>query len=144
MLFRSEFPKNANEIKPNASDLWYDHASMSMQKMANEVIEYEFFHKATKFLKKGFYARFTIESYLSGDRLPYDHGCLPVVRLKDLETPDDDRGRSFFDNVKGVCGVYNNLLNLVVRNQILASHPKWVVPAGSIDIESLEIGRAHV
>lgn len=136
-ILRNEFPNKASEIKPNTQDYWYDYTSMKMERLANEVVEYEFFHRATKFLKKGFYARFTVDSYLVGDRLPYDHGKLPVVRLKDLETPDDDRGRSFFDNVKGLCGVYNNILNLVVRNQILASHPKWVVPAGSIDIESL-------
>ena len=46
-------------------------------------------------------------------------------------------GVSFFEQIKGLTGTYNNLTNMLIRNAVMVSHPKWFVPAGSVALDRL-------
>lgn len=134
---RRDYPEKAYAVKATQNYFEYDYDKMKEIPLDNEVVVWEFFHKSTKYLDKGRRIVFTPDVILENTELPYSHGELPFERLTDIDIPNEIFGRSFFINTKGLAAVYNNMINMIWRNQVLVSHPKWMMPAGAAKIESL-------
>jgi len=131
------WPKAASKIKSTESADDFDHENFTTRKLVNEVIVWEFYHRGTIGLPKGRKVVFTRDGLLENGPHPFSHKKLPYVRLTDIDIPGLTYGMSFFETVKALTSTYNNLTNLVLRNQILVSHPKWMVPAGSCNLAQL-------
>lgn len=131
-----KFPKAAHKIKPNV-DKYRDYPVAKRQDLIEPVLIWEFWHKKTKALKDGALIYFTDTAILSSSKHKFNHGDLPFERFTDIDEPGVLHGMSFFETVKALTATYNNLTNMIVRNQYLVAHPKWMMPAGSAKIESL-------
>jgi hypothetical protein len=99
----------------------------------------EFWHKKTKYLPDGYYAKFTMSSLLEEDDAPQEllHGKLPFVRITDLDVPGVMNGVSRFETISSIQGMYNNISTLIAKNIYLTAHAKWVMPRGAAKIEQL-------
>ena len=134
---KSEYPKLAEKISPETEGQIYDYEQLQTRKLYNEVTVYTFYHKKTDKVSSGKKIRFIKNLLLENDDLPYDHGKIPAVRLTDIDLPNEPHGVSSFQNIRPLTNIYNNLTNMINRNQILVSHPKWVMPAGACKLEQL-------
>lgn len=134
---RAQYPKKASKIEDSNGIEVYSYERMCLEPMRDHVFYYEFFHKSVDVMDEGRYIVFTNEAILHNDVLPYSHGELPCERITDLDLPGEIHGESFFERVKPLTNTYNNLFNLVLRNEILCAHPKWIYPAGSVKKEAL-------
>lgn len=133
---RADYPEQAHQIKAGSEEI-YDYETMTTKKSDNEAVVWELWHRKTKMLDKGRYIKFTKDVILENTKHPYSHGKLPCVRLTDIDVPGECHGYSFYETVKSLTGVYNNITNLIVRNQMLVSHPKWMMPAGACKLDQL-------
>lgn len=132
------WPQHAADFKGKGEALQvFDFDTMEIKTVQNAVVIWFFYHKHTLGLKKGREIVFHKGKVLDSRPLRYNHGRLPFTRLRDICGPLELHGRSFYDNVKGGVGAYNNVTNLLLRNALLVAHPKWMLPAGSAKIESL-------
>lgn len=134
---RAMYRDKASKIKATENAQFYDYEKMVTRPSRNEVSIFKFYHRRTDFIDGGRYIVFTPDAILSSTEFPYSHRHLPCVRFTDLDIPGEVHGYSFFEMVKGLTGTYNNLTNLILRNQILVSHPKWMLPAGSAKLDQL-------
>lgn len=135
-LLRVLHPDKASQIK-DTQDHWYDFLKFEEVQLQNECIVWEFYHKSTRPMDKGRQILFTEECILSNTPLKYDHGKLPLVRMVDIDIPNEQRGESFINFIKSLTGVYSNYTNMINRALILASQAKWVMPVGSAKVEAL-------
>lgn len=134
------YPTHAAKIKSTTGDYYYDAETMELKALSNKTIVYEFYHRTHRTMSKGRKIVFSADVLLENQALEDEYNeieALPCLRLPDIIIPGEQHARSFYENVKGLCAVYNNVTNLIVRNQMLASHPKWMLPAGSAKLESL-------
>lgn len=134
---KADYPNLADQIKPEKDEQTYDYETLSLKKTANECVVYNFFHKKTGRLAGGKRVRFIKGLILENQELGLEHGRLPAVRLSDIDIPNERHGVSFFRNVRPLTNIYNNVTNMINRNQILCAHPKWVMPAGACKLEQL-------
>lgn len=134
---RTKHPDKAKDIVSEQSDVIYDWENMQERPARNEVLVWTFWHKRTEFLETGRKIVFTDKCILSNEEFPFSHEWLPCVRFTDWDIPGEIHGYSYIETIKGLTGTYNNLTNLILRNQIMASHPKWMVPAGSCKLDQL-------
>lgn len=134
---KADYPKLSAEIKPEKDEQTYDYETLSIKKAMNECVVYNFYHKKTGRLSEGKRIRFIKGLILENEVLGLDHGKLPAVRLSDIDIPNERHGVSFFRNVRPLTNIYNNITNMINRNQILCAHPKWVMPAGACKLEQL-------
>ena len=132
-----KYPKKTWAIKPDEKAKTYNFAKGVLENHGNRTVVWEFWHKKTMALPKGRKITFTKDGILESVEHPFSHGDLPFERLTDLEYPGELHGVSFFRNVRGLQGIINNLTNMIVRNQHLVSHPKWMMPAGSARLDQL-------
>lgn len=103
-----------------------------------ETLQFELFHKSTRFLDGGRYIKFTGDTVLENMPLPYEHGELPVCRLTNIDVPDILHGYSFIDQILLLQVMYNNLASIAYTNIALGSHMYWLVPKqGNVDISKL-------
>lgn len=131
------YPDKASVITPSQDFQLYNYEKMQLEPLRNQTVYYEFYHRPSLGLDKGRYIVFTKDAVLVNKEYPYSHRDLPFVRLTDIDVPGEVYGKSGIENIKALTATYNNLLNLVVRNQILVSHPKWMMPAGAAKKEAL-------
>lgn len=131
------WPRAADKIKGNKDAVIYDYEKMQETSDKAMVEVWFFAHKRYRTLDKGRSIVFTRDGVLSSTDFPYSHYSLPCVRITDVDIPGELHGRSFFDFIKGLTGADNNMLNMVLRNIVLAGHPKWMLPHGSADKKSL-------
>ena len=134
---KSEYPKMANDIVPDKDDQTYDYENLSIKKDQNTCFVYNFFHCVTGKVASGSKIRFIKDKILEREDLGLDHGRLPAVRLTDIDIPNERHGISYFRNIRPLTNIYNNMTNMINRNQILCGHPKWVMPAGACRLEQL-------
>ena len=134
---RIRYPERAGVIEASEDSQVFDFEKMQMEPAGNQTVYWEFFHKRTKAMPQGKYLVFTEQALLHNSDYPYSHTALPCVRFTDIDRPSELHGVSFFETVKQLTGAYNNLTNMILRNQIMASHPKWMVQAGTAKIEAL-------
>lgn len=99
----------------------------------------EFWHKKTKRVPNGYYAKFVMSDILETNDEPKElmHGKLPCVRLTDLDVPGVLNGVSRYETIASIQGMYNNLSTLIAKNIYLTAHAKWVMPRGAAKIEQL-------
>jgi hypothetical protein len=110
---------------------------MELKPTRNQCKVYTFVAKRQPGMEKGRRIVFTRECVLENTISPYSMQGLPFVRFTDIDFPGELHGHSFFEIIKGLTGTYNNLTNIILRNLLLVSHPKWMVPAGSASIDKL-------
>jgi hypothetical protein len=134
---RREYPDSASEIKSDDIKKFYSVTKLEDEKLVQEVIKITFQHKKTKYLPNGYWAVFTKDVLLEKGDFKYDHGDFTFERLPGWEIPGEQHALSFFEQTKSLNAAYNNLTNMIVRNQALVAAPKWFVPKGSVKLESL-------
>ncbi len=136
-VLKNRYRNKADRIKPDHEDEFYDFTNFEETKLIRETFVYHFYHKKTREVPKGRYIKFTRDVILENRDLPYSHGEFPCERLVEIEIPNDVRGRGSFINLRHLQAHINNLTSMQIRNQYMASHPKWFVPHGAIKLESL-------
>jgi hypothetical protein len=137
-LARLKWPKKAEKIKSNKDAVIFDYEKMEVRKTSkSEVVVWSFYHKRTKGCDKGRLIRFTVDGILENGPSKYSHRELCCKRYVDKLMPGELHGVSSIDFVKGLTGAYNNLTNMILRNQVMVAHPKWMLPAGAAKLESL-------
>lgn len=109
-------------------------------KYGSWVIEYEFYHRGHPLLDDGWYAKFIPGKLLESRKLELSHRQLPVARFTDFDNPLDAHGVSFLEDLKPPLVLMNKMLGLMYRNVAIASHPKFMVPEGTTNIQSLANG----
>lgn len=134
---RMRYPDKASKIKDLQDNQVYDYEKMEMRPARQEQVVYTFWHRRSPMMDKGRKIVFLKDVLLENEEFPFSHDQLPFIRFTDIEYPGELYGVSFFENVKQLTGTYNNITNMLLRNIVLASHPKWMVPAGSVALDRL-------
>jgi hypothetical protein len=133
---RMMYPEKAAEIKDQDVQI-YDYEKMELVSTKRETIKFTFWHRRAPQMDKGRKIVFTSDVILENTEFPFSHGELPCVRFTDQDIPGELHGSSFYEQIKGLTGTYNNLTNMLIRNIVMVSHPKWMVPAGSVALDRL-------
>jgi len=136
-ILKAEYPKKADKFKSETNVKAYDTDSLTDHLLEEETILYELWHKKTNQMEDGAYFKFTRDSILEESILPYSHGKLPIVRLTDIDLPEQLNGASGFDLIRPIQNMHNNLSTLLAKNIYLTGHAKWVMPRGACKIEAL-------
>lgn len=138
---RIMFPKADPSIfKPCEQKQIYDYETMEFRETKNECEVNYLYYRPCKGMGKGRVLVFTKDGLAENVDYFEKTGLkkeLPVERLLDFKNPMEPRGTSFIDHIKGPTSAYNNITNMILRNQYLVSHPKWMLPAGSADLQEL-------
>jgi hypothetical protein len=133
---RARYPEKAAKIKDQDAQI-YDYEKMQLVSTRRECLLYTFWHRRTEQMDKGRKLVFTNEVLLENTEFPFSHRELPCVRFTDMDLPGELHGMSFYEQIKGLTGTYNNITNMLIRNIVMVSHPKWMVPAGSVALDRL-------
>ena len=131
------YPSKEAELKPTVNVKKFDADSMSDRLLEEEVVCYELFHKDTKFVPGGARILFTQDIILEEEELPYSHGDLPIIRLTDMDIPEQLNGVSAYEMARPIQNMHDNLSTLIAKNIYMMGHAKWVMPRGACKIESL-------
>lgn len=134
---KKDYPEKAKELKSDTNGALWDVDPLEPSLPEDHVIVVEFFHKPTKYLPVGAHIKFTKTCVLMEEDYPYSHGQLPFERLTDIDIPAKLRGVSFYDQVRQIQQMHNNLSTQIAKNHFLVSSPKWVMPRGAAKIEQL-------
>lgn len=135
---RLMWPEAAHNIVPDEGALIYEYDKMQVRKTKrNECVIWRFYHKRTLGCEQGREIVFTHKGILESKPFRYSHRNLPCVPLIDTKMPNELHGHSFLQMTAPITGAYNNITNAILKNQMLVAYPKWMVPAGSVKIESL-------
>ncbi len=130
---KREYPEKADQIHSSKTHTYYDFETMDMKSLEAKSSKITFWHRKTKYLSGGFECCFTGDVILKKGDLPYDHGELPLERFIDVENEEELSGSSFIEKVRAISSQYNNTTNLIIKQQMMCSHPKWFVDGGSTD-----------
>ena len=130
-------PLKEQDIKTTQNVKSFDADTLTEHFLEEETVYYEFYHKATKFCPQGYYVKFTKDTILEMDYLPFSHGKLPFIRLTDMDIPEQLNGVSTYEMVRPIQSMHDNLSTLLAKNIYLMGHAKWVMPRGACKIESL-------
>lgn len=140
---KRKYPELGNHLKPQTLEV-YDFEKMEIKTKPKMVEIIHFYHLPTDELCEGAYIVFSGDKIAAIKKYPYSHKDagvggtdLPFERLTDEDVPEELPGRSFLERVKGISGTVNNITNMILRNQILVSHPKWMLPSGSAELSQL-------
>jgi len=134
---KRRYPLKADAIR-ESKEFLYDHQTMEEKRKKDYVLLRHFYHKPCKYLDKGIYIVACDDAILEITDYPYKHGQFPVLRLTDIEVPDEMWGRSFLMNIRQLQRHFNHLMSMQSRNAAILAHPKWVMPKGACSISSLE------
>ena len=135
-LLRILYPKKAAFIKDTDQQI-YDYETMTLKSTRRTVYKYTFWHKRCPQLDSGRKIVFIDDCILENEEFPFSHEDLPLVRFTDVDLAGELHGSSLFEQLKGLTGTFNNLTNMFIRNLVMVSHPKWMIPAGSVALEKL-------
>ena len=134
---RKEYPEKADQIHTSRVHTYYDFETMDMKSLEGKSSVVTFWHKKTKFMAEGFECLFTDQTILKKGALPYDHGQLPLERFIDVENEEELSGQSFIDKIRAMASQYNNTTNLIIKQQMMMAHPKWMVEGGAVEDQDL-------
>jgi hypothetical protein len=135
-LLKRKYPEVANKLKPENRN-YFSITKLEDVKLTRHSIVWTFYHKKTKEFPTGAQYKFTKDTMLEILPLPYEHGMIPCARLTEIQIPGELNGRSFYTHAGPLQAHINNLTSMAMRNQYMAAHPKWMVPHGSVKLESL-------
>ena len=135
-ILRMQYPKKAAQIKDQDVQIW-DYEKMQLVSSRRHTMKFTFWHRRSPYMETGRKIVFTNDAILENEEYPFSHTELPCIRFTDIDLPGELHGISFFEQVKGLTGTYNNLTNMIIRNIVMVSHPKWMVPAGSVALDRL-------
>lgn len=107
---------------------------------ANQVVQWEFYHRFTRFVPKGKYAKFYNGILIKHGDLPYSHGELPCARFTDYDDPVSAHGRSFYESLKLPSVMINNMMKVAYRSFVLAAYPKIIMQQDSVNMYSMANG----
>jgi hypothetical protein len=134
---KKDYPARADKIKNTLNIKAFDSDDLTEHLLEEETVVYEFYHKKTKYCPKGYYIKFTKEAILDMSDLPFSHGDLPLVRITDMDVPEQLNGISQYEMVRPIQTMHDNLSTLLAKNIYMMGHAKWVMPRGACKIESL-------
>lgn len=134
---KREYPEVQDKIHATTAESFFDYETLKRKSLEGRSLKISFWHKKTKFLPGGFESFFTPDVILKKGGLPYEDGELPTVRYIDNENEQELSGESFIDKVKGMASQYNNVTNMIIKQENMMSHPKWFVDANSVDDQAL-------
>lgn len=134
---KKEYPDKADKIKRSTQVKSFDSDSLAEHILEEDTVYFEFFHKKTKHCPEGSYVKFTEDVILESSDLPYSHGELPLVRITDMDIPEQLNGISQYELVRPIQNMHDNLSTLLAKNIYMMGHSKWVMPRGACKIESL-------
>lgn len=134
---KKEYPDKANKLKQTTNVKAFDADTLTDHLLEEDTVIYEFYHKATKYCKNGYYVKFTNDVILEMSELRFSHGQLPFVRFTDMDVPEVLNGISQYEMVRPIQNMHDNLSTLLAKNIYLMGHSKWVMPRGACKIESL-------
>lgn len=134
---RGDYPDKAHEIKANKKGQFFDVDLLTERQMMNQTEEIHFWHRSTDKLSSGRHIVCTRDTILLNEEHPYDHKDFPWVRRVDIPAPGQLNGHATTEVVRPLQSLLNNLVGMIVRNQSMISHPKWMVPRGTVKTESL-------
>ena len=134
---KKKYPRKTGRLSNEKSSIFDPDTFDNRRLNENEVLVHCFYHKKTEFMPEGFYCEFTGSTILVSGALPYNHGQLPVLRISDIDVPDTLHGMSFYEVVKPLQMVHNNLTSMAAKNIFLCAHPKWMMPRGAAKIDQL-------
>lgn len=134
---RLRYKDKASKIKPTGEAEIYDYEKMELSYSSNDCVVWTLWHKRIDELDSGRKIVFTKDVVLSNEEFPFSHHDLPCVRFTDIDQPKEVHGRSFYEIIKGLVATHNNLTNLIIRNQVLVAHPKWMMPVGAAKLDQL-------
>ena len=135
-VLRMMYPEKASKIKDQDVQV-YDYERMELRSTKRETLVFTFWHRRSAHMDKGRKIVFTNDVILENTQFPFSHDRLPCVRFTDQDLAGELHGQSFYEQIKGLTGTYNNLTNMFIRNAVMVSHPKWFVPAGSVALDRL-------
>lgn len=134
---KKEYPNKAEKLKSSLNVKSFDSDDLTEHFLEEDTVYYEFFHKKTKHCPDGAYIKFTEDVILENDSLPFSHGELPLIRMTDMDIPEQLNGISQYELVRPIQNMHDNLSTLLAKNIYLMGHAKWVMPRGACKIESL-------
>ncbi len=134
---KKDYPKHKEKLTATSDLSLYDMEILETRKLKDHAVVYEFYHIKNKHCPEGAYIKFVDDVILEKGKHPFNHGKLPVIRLTDIDIPDMLHGISFYEQIKPIQNMHNNLSTMLAKNIYLMGHAKWVMPRGACKIESL-------
>ena len=134
---KKDYPNSAEKIKNTLNIKAFNSDDLTEHLLEEETVYYEFYHKKTKYCPNGYYIKFTKETILEVSELPFSHGNLPIIRITDMDVPEQLNGISQYEMVKPIQTMHDNLSTLLAKNIYMMGHAKWVMPRGACKIETL-------
>jgi hypothetical protein len=135
------YPNYQGDLKPDTSQPDLTDPRQDWMNRNDDATVYTFYHRSTLAMPKGRKVVFTKSAILENVEFPFASedlpGPLPVTRFVGIQVPGQLRGISIYRHLKPLNDHLNTLTSMIVRNQIIAAHPKWVVPQGSVKLENL-------
>lgn len=117
----------------NGSYSFFNPESLAQEMLEDHIPIYEFWHKHTEDVQKGFHSFCTITGMeLFSEDLNSSSGELPVQRLTSLDFPEELHGVSRYEFALPVQRMIDNVNTLISRNIYLTGQSKWVIQEGSV------------
>jgi hypothetical protein len=136
-VLKKRYKGKSDKIQLDENSKMWDYAKGEESQAYNQTYVYYFYHKATREVPEGRFIKYTAKTILENRDLPYEHGEFPCERLIEIEIPEELHGKGSFNNGKHLQAHINNLTSMIMRNQYMAAHPKWFVPFGSVNLDTL-------
>lgn len=136
---KADYPKCSSDIKPSGEDGFILNTETFVEEdRDNKCLVVTLYHRSTKRLGDGFYAKATRDCLLESGPLPEEYcGEFPWVRVTDIDNPGSLRGYSTLEQGRPIQGLYNNITSLMTKYLFLVSHPKWMMPRNACKMEAL-------
>ncbi len=134
---KTRYPKVKDEIEVQDDIFVFDVHRLNDKFIEQHSVTYTMYHKNTKEVGDGYFAKWTKDVLLETKDKGFLHGELPIVRLTDLDVPEVLNGVSRYETVGPMQRMHNNLSSLAAKSIYLGAHPKWMMPRGAAKIEQL-------
>lgn len=151
-IFKCEI-KHIDEVKAENAELGQDKLDEILEKGAtteykgakfqdwgHHVVQWEFYHRHTRFVPNGKYARFYNSVLLEHGDLPYSHGQLPCSRFTDYDDLINAHGRSFYESLKLPSVMINNMMKVAYRSFVISAYPKIIMQQDSVNMYTMANG----
>lgn len=134
---KRDFPDKKDKITELKNTKVFDPNLMEDRPLNSETLKITLYHKKTKHVPEGLQIVFTPDVILDKSDSKYSMDEMPVIRITDIDFPGILHGMSFYEHAKNLQAMHNNLTSMIAKNQFLTAHPKWFLPQGSANINSL-------